>query len=259
MTYTLDAPKNKPVPIKIKSKDSPFQKSKNIQMGYERALRGVAKEVGKLIRGYDPKDLLSVERLKRALYSYSDLIEPWARKLAGKVVVSLDYQDKNAWRKHTQKMSVAMRLELLNTPTGDELRQLLEDNVALITSLPIEAAQRVHELVTESLATSIRASEIATKIMKTEDITKNRATMIARTEVARASSLLTQVRATNIGSDSYIWRTANDRIVRESHRKMNGRQVKWAVAPTLIDGTTTHAGQIYNCRCYPEPIISDLE
>jgi uncharacterized protein with gpF-like domain len=36
---------------------------------------------------------------------------------------------------------------------------------------------------------------------------------------------------------------------------MEGVPVRWDQPPTLSDGTVTHAGQIYNCRCWPEPIL----
>jgi uncharacterized protein with gpF-like domain len=45
--------------------------------------------------------------------------------------------------------------------------------------------------------------------------------------------------------------------VRESHKAMNGKFVRWDSPPTLSDGTTTHAGQIYNCRCYPDPVLPE--
>jgi uncharacterized protein with gpF-like domain len=68
--------------------------------------------------------------------------------------------------------------------------------------------------------------------------------------------MITQARASQVDSTHYIWRTAEDESVRESHAEMEGQVVAWNDPPTLSDGTTTHAGQIYNCRCYPEPIIN---
>ena len=82
--------------------------------------------------------------------------------------------------------------------------------------------------------------------------------LIARTEVARTASGLTEARARHVGSDGYFWRTAKDADVRDSHRQMEGKFVKWNEPPTLSDGTVTHAGQIYNCRCYAEPVINEL-
>ena len=156
-------------------------------------------------------------------------------------------------------MSLALRKEILMAPTGEAFSQLMKEQGDLIQSIPLEAADRVHGLVTENLYQSARADEIAKKILETESVTKSRATLIARTEIARAASILTQTRAESVGSDSYIWRTSKDLIVRKSHREMEGKVIKWSEPPTLSDNTVTHAGQIYNCRCWTFPILPDTK
>ena len=257
MPKIIKTPPKAPMNIKVLKKESPFQKSKNLQDQYARALRAVAREVGRLIKGYAPTDLLSVEKLRRALRAYAEILEPWALTLAGNILRQVDRQDYEAWREHSRKMSEGLRRELLNFSTGLRIEDLRREAVKLITSIPIEAADRVYDLVTENLVQSARADEISEKIMATEGVTKSRATLIARTEIARAASVLTQARAENVGSEGYIWRTSKDLIVRESHRKMEGKFIKWSETPILSDGTSCHAGQIYNCRCWPEPVVPE--
>lgn len=258
MPYIFDAKKNK-APIIIPKKDSPFQKSKNLQLSYERALRGVAKEIGRIIKGYlskDPLDPTAANLLSSSLNSYSEIITPWALHLSDKFLSDVDKQDKFAWREHSKNMSLALRKEIENAPTGETLKELMGQNVLLIKSIPIEAAKRVQKLVQENMMQSGRANEIAAKIMQTENVTKSRATLIARTEIAKASAALTQSRATYVGSDSYIWRTSKDLLVRPSHKAMNGKVVKWSEPPTL-DKMVGHAGSLPNCRCWSEPIIPE--
>jgi SPP1 gp7 family putative phage head morphogenesis protein len=136
------------------------------------------------------------------------------------------------------------------------LRQLMQQNVELIKSIPTQAAERIGKLIQENMMQSRRPAEVAQMIMETEGVTRSRATLIARTEVSKASLALTQARATSIGSTGYIWRTANDRIVRLSHKKMNGKFVKWT-EPVTLDKMTGHAGGFPNCRCYAEPEVPD--
>ncbi|MFA5355299.1 MAG: hypothetical protein WC302_00975, partial [Candidatus Paceibacterota bacterium] len=167
LTSTIDAKSKAPLIIKRSKPDSPFQKSKRIQLDYERALRSLSREVNKLIRGYDPKDVISAEALKRALNKYSEIISPWALTVVNKVLREVDKQDINAWKTHSQRMSIAMRREILNAPTGEAFQKLMKENVDLITSIPREAAERVHNLVIENLATSKRATEITEEILKT--------------------------------------------------------------------------------------------
>jgi SPP1 gp7 family putative phage head morphogenesis protein len=252
---TFDAPK-KPVVIKKKPKDGPFQKSKYIQAQYERSLRGVAREIGKLIRGYNPTSLDSVEKLRKALKAYSELIDPWARWVVGKMLDDAAKQDARSWKEHTRTMGENLRNQILNAPVGKDLELLMAQNVSLIKSLPIEAAERVHKIVIENLYEGRRKEGLIEEILKTENVTRSRATLIARTETARASSSLTQARAKSVGSEGYIWRTSRDLLVRKSHREMNGVMVKWD-SPPKLDNMVGHAGCLPNCRCYPEPTIPE--
>lgn len=243
-----------------KAAKSPFEKARGIEMRYARQLRKVAAEIGRIIDGFpDPvENPGSVHAINEAMDRYSDLLTPWARSVAGRVVAELDAQDRQAWIKHSADMSRALRHEILSAPTGETARFMLAEQVELIRSLPLEAAKRVHELTLKGLEDGTRAKEIAAEIMRTGHVTKSRATLIARTEVARTANTLTMARSMHVGSTSYIWRTARDSDVRPSHRAMEGKSVEWAHPPTLSDGTTTHAGMIYNCRCYCEPIIPNF-
>lgn len=252
--------------VKRNKPESPFQKSKSVQETYARSLRAVAREVARLIRGYNPTDLISVEQLRRALRQYSEIIGPWALHVVNDIVRAVENQDDAAWRRHSKQMSTALRNEIENFDTGETLRELMAEQVNLIRSIPLEAAERVHELVTENLLQNARAPEIAAKIMQTEQVTLSRATLIARTEIARAASKLTEARAKSVGSEGYIWRTSKDLTVRKGHRVMEGRFCKWAEPPEVNEGTEqrprmmkVHAGQIWNCRCWPEVVLPDIE
>ena len=128
------------------------------------------------------------------------------------------------------------------------------ENVELIKSTPIQAAQRVHSMVIENLWQSERAATIAKKILETEKITLSRATLIARTEISRARTAFVEARALQLGSEGYIWNTVLDGLARPSHQDMEGRFVRWDSPPTL-NKMTGHAGQFPNCRCYPNPVI----
>lgn len=162
-----------------------------------------------------------------------------------------------AWADLASEMSRELRKEIQTAPTGQLFQALLNEQVTLIKSIPLDAAQRVHDLTIKGLEDSTRASEIAKEIERSGEVATSRANLIARTEVARTASTLTQSRAEHVGSEGYIWRTSGDSDVRHSHKQMNGKFVRWDSPPTLSDGTTTHAGQIYNCRCYPEPVLPE--
>lgn len=198
------------------------------------------------------------------LERYATTIEPWARNAAQRMLNEVNARDAQAWTQHAKAMGVALRKEVANSPTGEAMKALLQEQIDLITSLPRQAGERVHELALKGLSDSTRASEIAKEIQRSGEVTKNRATLIARTEVARVASTLTQVRAQHVGSTEYIWRTSGDSDVRPGHKAMNGKVCRWDSPPAVNEGTANrphvmhhHAGAIWNCRCYPEPIIPE--
>lgn len=239
-----------------KAGQSPFQKSAKHEKEYARKLRHVAREVGRIVNGFPAGDTSAASALNVALSRYSELLRPWAQSVVGRLLVDLDRQDEQAWLSRTKAMGRAIRYELETAPTGQALRGYLDENVRLITSLPLEAGQRVHELTMEALSNSTRASEIAKEIQRTGDVTESRATLIARTEVSRTQTGLTEVRAKHIGCTGYHWDTAEDGDVRPSHKAMQGKLVTWDAPPTL-DGMTGHAGSFPNCRCRPIPVLPE--
>lgn len=167
------------------------------------------------------------------------------------MVSRVDQSNARAWKAQSKEIGRALK----EAPELPVVKALQAEQVALITSLPIEAGTRAQKLALEAAMGGKRADVVAAEIARSGEVTESRAMLIARTEVARANAALTEARATSVGSTHYIWRTAEDADVRESHAEMEGKIVAWDDPPTLSDGTTTHAGQIYNCRCWSEPLL----
>lgn len=232
-------------------------KSRKAEIQYAAQLRRVARQVGHLIDAFPADDPSVVPTITDMLSKYSEALTGWATRTATRMLLEVDAKDRQSWAELAGEMSRELRREIQTAPTGQMFQALLNEQVTLIKSLPLEAAQRVHELTIKGLEDSTRASEIAKEIGRSGEVAASRANLIARTEVARTASTLTQSRAEHVGSIGYIWRTAGDSDVRHSHKEMNGKFVRWDSPPTLSDGTTTHAGQIYNCRCYPEPVLPE--
>jgi SPP1 gp7 family putative phage head morphogenesis protein len=246
---------------KKKAKDThgPFKKGQGAEKRYAMQLRKIAREVGRIVDTYPPGDPRYTSRIMSALAKYADLITPWAEETARSVVEEINWLDAKAWKQAAKDMGIALKAEIATAPTGAVMREFMTEQVRLIRSLPLEAGQRVHKLTIEGLSTSARFKQIADEIAKTGKVTASRATLIARTETARTASALTMARAQHIGSDGYIWRTVGDTDVRPRHRKLNGKYFAWDNPPVAGEkGEHAHAGMIYNCRCYPEPVIPEI-
>jgi SPP1 gp7 family putative phage head morphogenesis protein len=149
-----------------------------------------------------------------------------------------------------------LRQDLRRAPIGGRIRELLGEQVTFIRSIPTEAAQRVHELTIKGLEDSTRAKEYAAEIMRSGEVAKSRAILIARTETSRTATALTQTRAEAAGGTAYAWETVRDSSVRASHRAMQDQAVLWKAPPTL-DGMTGHAGALPNCRCWPRVLLPE--
>jgi SPP1 gp7 family putative phage head morphogenesis protein len=247
-------PRNKPLRRAARLK---WARSRAAESGYVARLRAVAKQVGMIVRGMAPDGSTeSAHAIVTALQGYAKLIEPWAASVSKVMVADVAMRDKSMWRQRNAEIGRELSLEISKAPTGAILSKLQQEQVKLITSLPLDAAERVHLLSQEALVSSARAKEIAAQIYATGEITESRAKLIARTEVARVSSNLVQARSQYAGSDGYVWRTSEDADVRESHSRMEGVYVRWSVPPKL-DNMIGHAGTLPNCRCFAEPIFPD--
>lgn len=195
-----------------------------------------------------------IDRLER----YADLIEPWSEAVSKRLISTLEIADDAMWRERSWQISAGLR-DLMAGSQGQVTRSIIDDQVKLFKSLPLQAADRVYDIHNQAIDAVVsgkRSSTLKQEIMRTGEVTEARARTIARTEVGRASTAITQARSTAIGSRGYIWRTADDSDVRHSHKQMEGKYVDWSKPPTL-DGMTGHAGQFPNCRCYCEVVVPE--
>ncbi len=171
----------------------------------------------------------------------------------------VDARDLDSWQRLGRAISAQLRRDIRDTPVGTVLKERLADQVTLIQSIPVQAAKRVHRLTLAALEDSRRAKAIAEEIKRSGPVAATRATLIARTEVARTASVLVQARSFQNGITHYVWRTAEDEDVRIGHKAMEGKVIAWAFPPAVNENGRImhhHAGCIWNCRCWPEPLIT---
>lgn len=210
----------------------------------------------------DPKALFDT------LTRYSKALGPWAVRQAQKMLEQVSNKNKAAWTKNSKEMGKLLRTNVAKADVGAHAALLMANNVALIESIPLRAAERAQKLALEAFYNGGRADEIAKELKRSGKVSENDADRIARTEVARANSVITQSRAQAAGSRQYIWRNSGDASVREAHEfyhgpghkkdnKLDGVVFSWDSPPKLDDGTAGHPGTFPNCRCYPEPFFPD--
>lgn len=136
------------------------------------------------------------------------------------------------------------------------------ENAQLISSMPALWTQKATEHITNEMLKGRRSADITQDIMKMYgELSHSQAQLIARTEVSKTSTMLTQARSMAIGLNWYTWRTSKDARVRNAHDHMEGVLINFTNPPDpekLVGEKSNgvyNAGETYNCRCYPEPVV----
>lgn len=250
-------------------KPDKFKASRNAETEFARALKKVAKTSGHLVESYVGGDGASLRHegdMLKALNEYSKLITPWAKRQSEKMLAQVLKSNKRAYQKQSKAMGKALKLGVGSDNVGKAAMALLNEQVGLIQSIPIEAGLRAQKIAAKNFFEGTRAvpdksviDYLKKEMGMTTEVAVNRAKLIARTETARANASFVQARAAAVGVTSYIWRTTMDGAERESHAQMNGELVEYAHPPILTDGTTGHAGTFPNCRCWQDPVLPDLD
>lgn len=227
------------------------------------ALRKVARVVAGIVRSHVVGATLRDEaQMMRMLKEYAESLHPWAVGLSRATVLAIANGNLRAFeaalsRGVSQQIGQELRGAMSQSVVGRTAALLQERQVALIKSLPIEAGLRAQALAREAVAGGTRATEVAAELARTEEVTEARATLIARTETAKANAAITQARAELVGATQYMWETAEDGDTRPSHRKMQGQVFSFDDPPTLEDGMTGNPGEFPNCRCFAVPMLSE--
>lgn len=232
-----------------------FRPSKAVETEFRRRLRQVAREIKRITTGGgDP--LREISLITRQLRQYAELIGPWAQVVAENIVLKMNRINLREWNTLAKRLHRGLAEEYAS---GSRIAVHLEDLTTgaaeLITSLPYDAALQVEAKVEHALVDGTRADDLRDFIYERGDVAWQRADLIARTEVSRQSSVLTQARAEDNGSIGYIWHTAEDGRVRPSHAALDGVFIRWDRPPLVDEKYHAHAGQIFNCRCWPEPVF----
>lgn len=185
-----------------------------------------------------------------------------------RMVTPIAVQNMRTWRMAAKKATknpglYRMLMSEINQGLKSDIEIQIEENASLIKTLPTDVAKKVTKDISDMALKGMRASEIAKVIREqTDKYSRASAKLIARTEVSKTTTALTKARCDNLDLHWYVWRTMEDGDrVRKSHRIMEGVLVNWnePPSPEALAGEKSvgnyHAGNIWNCRCYPEPLI----
>lgn len=136
---------------------------------------------------------------------------------------------------------------------AEAVAEAIAANVALIKSIPAQHLDQVEKIVLNGLQSGQRAESLIKDIKALGSKNEKRAALIARDQVGKITSRLTQIRQQKMGITHYYWSTSQDERVRHIHRARNGKLFAWNSPPD--DG---HPGIPIRCRCVAIPYIAHL-
>lgn len=143
---------------------------------------------------------------------------------------------------------------LSNEPQlATRINSFTAQNVALITGLKDDAQKKVQITIQNGFNQGKSVQTISKELTSQMDITKRRAELIARDQIASLNGQLTKDRQTSIGVERFIWSTSGDERVRDEHAALDGKEFSWDNLPS--EGAP---GDAINCRCVAIPVFSDL-
>lgn len=153
----------------------------------------------------------------------------------------------------------------MNTATGINTKKLIKDedledvlflrtkeNVNLIKTIPEEYFAKLNNIVYEGVLQGNSAKSMITQIKDLGHSTTYRAKRIARDQASKLNASLTEERAQKLNVNTYIWRTAGDDRVRDTHRANNGKVFSFDNPPKA----TGNPSDDINCRCVAELIVN---
>ncbi len=243
-----------------------WQAQRHIETDYDRAVRRLMERSLQIVGAHElmnPWDL--VRRMERLAGTGS--FDRLALAIAKRMVTQTFFDTARTWREAARGGSKgrliyeALRKEMQG-PVGDTVYALIDRNAGIIRSMPFDLAAQATQYIQAETLKGKRHEQIAEELLaKFPKMTASKAALIARTEASKSHTALIQARAERLGLAWYVWRTSQDGRVRSSHRHMEGVLCRFDTPPSpeLLANEKNvgnyNAGEIYNCRCYPEPLI----
>jgi len=138
------------------------------------------------------------------------------------------------------------------------LKQWTANNVSLIKTIPQETLSRMSQIVLDGYLQGRSNTSIGNDIQEAYGIGRRHAQFIARDQIAKLNSNITQAQQQDAGVEEYVWSSSGDIRVRDSHAALNGKRFRWD-DPPVVDETTGRRASVgldYNCRCVGLPVFN---
>lgn len=171
----------------------------------------------------------------------------------------------------TQKLSIREWKRVVQATLGIDLRDdvfsgelyermldlWVDSNVSLIKTIPADSLTGMQGIIQNGFVEGKPITRIVEEIQAQYGVDRRHARLIARDQMAKLNSNITQQQHRDAGCSRYRWRTTGDGKVRDGHKVLDKKEFSWDTPPVVDKrtGRRCHPGQDYQCRCIAIPIF----
>lgn len=160
-----------------------------------------------------------------------------------------------------KKLSGGLTLNTGIVPSGmeDAAKAIIQENVALIKSIPVEYLDDVQGAVMRSISAGEGGETIEESLRKYNGISERRVRNIALDQTRKAYNAINKMRMQAVGVKKFEWvHSGGGQHPRQSHMDLNGHIFSFDDLPLkgeegFINGQ--YPGQAINCACTMVPVI----
>lgn len=233
----------------------------SVEREYERALKDYLKPIMALIKTEIVPKLTSLKNLRQKELGFRDtsldeideifsyVQYNYLSKVPTPEQIALPYAEKtetfNKAQLAKENKSILGFSPITSEPWLASARSaFIKENVKLITSLPLDMLTQVERIVISGVETGISTKAMTAQIQGRFNVAWNRAELIANDQIGKYNGDLTRIRSNDLGLKKFIWRTAGDNAVRDTHRALSGNKYTWRSGAGGI-----YPGSEIRCRC----------
>ena len=206
------------------------------------------------------QDATPSEELRRTMAGlgkrWQDAFDKAAEGLAGYFAKDVDRRSTAELHRILKKSGVTVKFTM--TPAmRDVFDATINQNVALIKSIPKQYLADVEGLVQRSVQQGRDLEQLTNGLLDRYDITRKRAKLIARDQNNKATAAFTRARRTELGMFKAVWmHSSAGKELRPAHVAMNGKE--FDIRKGMWDShekAWVQPGELINCRCLSRPVV----
>ncbi len=245
-----------------------------LDISLKRSLPSVMKAYKREMRGDSREDGISdfPSRLRRAIREAAIRIGDMsgAFGLEAKIEKIARMIQEHAIKEWSRSVSRTFGIRIPVDRYRDEVyeqavQKWISDNASQIRSMPVNTLFEVEKLISDAYRNGTAPGKLEKQIRKKCASEKRRAEQWAVYRVSSLNAFMARMQHEDAGVRRYVWLSARDDRVRESHRSFDGKIYSWDDPPAewyrsktrgiVYTGYRYNPGEAPGCRCCAVPVF----